>query len=365
MTQRPNPAQLQTQVSPGLEGVLVASTRLSQVNGSDGELIVAGRSIEDLAGSTTFEDAVAELWAQTDISGLEDLKESFSLARKAAWAAVPAMASQPVQPPITLLQTGLAALSLPGTLHPAAAVTGAFPVLVSAAARLSRGKDPIAPEATLCSASDFLRMLTGNQPPVWAIAALDRYLVAILDHGLNASTFAARVVASTQAGIKDAVIGGIAALKGPLHGGAPGPVLDMLDAIGTPDHADQWIAAELNAGRRLMGFGHRIYRTRDPRADVLKAGVRSLPKTDRLALAETVETAALSALRARKPGRPLDTNVEFYTAILLDGIGLDRELFTPVFAMGRAAGWCAHAAEQQATGKLIRPSAEYIGPRPS
>jgi len=365
MTQRPNPKHLQPAVSPGLDGVVVAATRLSQVNGADGALTIAGRSIEDLAGAASFEEAVALLWAQTGISVPQDPEEAFGIARQAAWPAVQAMAARPDHSPIALVQTGLAALGTPGTLHPAVAVTGAFPVLVAAAARLTSGQEPLAPDITLSSAADFLQMLTGDLPPLWAVQALDRYLVTVLDHGLNASTFAARVIASTEAGIKDAVIGGLAALKGPLHGGAPGPVLDMLDAIATPGHADQWIAAELDAGRRLMGFGHRIYRTRDPRADVLKMGVRSLPKTERLALAEAVEAAALSALKTRKSGRPLDTNVEFYTAVLLDGIGLDRDLFTPVFAMGRSAGWCAHAAEQHANGKLIRPSSEYIGPKPS
>ena len=182
---------------------------------------------------------------------------------------------------------------------------------------------------------------------------------------MNASTFAARVIASTRAGIISAVIGALCALKGPLHGGAPGPVLDMFDAIGSPARIEPWINEQLDARVRLMGFGHRIYQVRDPRADVLRGVVARLRNSGhrRLEFAEMVERAALKALAARKPDRPLHTNVEFYTALVLDAIELDRELFTPVFAMGRVVGWTAHIFEQERTGRLIRPQSQYIGPR--
>ncbi|GGB40891.1 citrate synthase/methylcitrate synthase [Roseibium aquae] len=364
MTHHSHALNTETPASPGLDGIIVATTRLSEVRGKEGHLILAGRAIEDLAGFVSFEEGVRHLWKETALPAGPTLFRDLAAARQAAWTAIPAMAALRSRSPILLLQTGLAGIQVPDVLHPAIAMTAAFPVLVAAAARLAEGQQPIPPDPGLGSAHDFLRMLDGTTPPMWKVEALNRYLVTIIDHGLNASTFAARVIASTQAGFQDAVIGGLAALKGPLHGGAPGPVLDMLDAIGTSGHPKQWIEAELAAGHRLMGFGHRIYRARDPRADVLKEGVRRLPKTERLALAEVVETAALAALRNRKPDRPLETNVEFYTAILLDGIGLERTLFTPVFAMGRVAGWCAHAAEQQAEGKLIRPKSLYAGPSP-
>jgi citrate synthase len=178
------------------------------------------------------------------------------------------------------------------------------------------------------------------------------------------------VVASTGAGLASAVIAGLSALKGPLHGGAPGPVLDMLDAIGTPGHAHEWLAGAVAEGRRLMGFGHRIYRVRDPRADALKAALRALAaqgggQPQRLALAEVVEQAALALLREKKPGRALDTNVEFYTALLLEALGMAREHFTCVFAAGRVGGWVAHAREQVRGGRLIRPQSVYVGPSPS
>ncbi|MFL5136250.1 MAG: citrate/2-methylcitrate synthase, partial [Microvirga sp.] len=176
----------------------------------------------------------------------------------------------------------------------------------------------------------------------------------------------ARVVASTQAGILSSVVAGLCALKGPLHGGAPGPVLDMLDAIGSLENADAWLDAAMARGERLMGFGHRIYRVRDPRADVLKAAVGGLKgKDNRIAFAEAVEATALKVLERRKPGRRLDTNVEFYTAVLLDALGIPREGFTPLFAAGRTAGWVAHAIEQSRTGRIIRPQSRYVGAWPA
>jgi citrate synthase len=229
-----------------------------------------------------------------------------------------------------------------------------------------KAKHPIAPDPNLTTAEDLLRMMGDEEPDAEHIAALDRYLVTILDHGLNASTFTARVIGSTEADMKQAVLGAMGALSGPLHGGAPGPVLDMIDAIGAPENAADWISEALNRKERLMGFGHRIYRTRDPRADVLKAGLKTLQaRNPKVSLAEKIEEAALTALRKAKPDRALDTNVEFYTAVLLDAIGIDRTLFTPLFAVGRTPGWCAHVMEQQTTGKLIRPASLYVGPKPA
>jgi citrate synthase len=211
-------------------------------------------------------------------------------------------------------------------------------------------------------------MATGETSPAKA-KGLEAYLVVVSDHGMNASTFTARVIASTGSDLVSAVVGAIGALKGPLHGGAPGPVLEMLDSIGQPDHAIQWLEAEINAGRRIMGMGHRIYRVRDPRAAVLEQAVLRLERsgigTPRLKLARAVEEAAEGLLRKRHPDRPLNANVEFYTAVLLDALGFPRTLFSSLFACGRVVGWCAHVAEQRATGRLIRPESRYIGPRPA
>jgi citrate synthase len=207
-------------------------------------------------------------------------------------------------------------------------------------------------------------MLHDHRPSDAAARALDTYLVTVSDHGLNASTFTARVVASTQAGLGSSMLAALGALKGPLHGGAPGPVLDMLDAVGRADRADAVLSRMLDRGERLMGFGHRVYRVRDPRADALKAALAGLQRTDRLELALAVEQTALRLLRERKPDRRLETNVEFYTALLLDALGFPREAFTAVFAMGRVAGWIAHAREQATSGRLIRPKSRYVGPMP-
>ena len=194
------------------------------------------------------------------------------------------------------------------------------------------------------------------------------YLGVVSDHGMNASTFAARVVASTGSDLVSSVVAAIGALKGPLHGGAPGPVLDMLDAIGSPDLPEAWVEAELAAGRRIMGMGHRGYRVRDPRAAVLERAIVHLREagltSTRLDLARAVEAVAAGALAKKYPARSLQANVEFYTAVLLDALGLDRALFTPTFAVGRVAGWCAHVAEQRARGRLIRPASRYDGAQP-
>jgi citrate synthase len=235
---------------------------------------------------------------------------------------------------------------------------------VGALEAIARGGVPIAPDPTMAHAADLLRMAGLPHDPGRA-GALDAYLSLVSDHGLNASTFAARVAASTQAGLTSAALAGISALKGPLHGGAPGPVIEMLDAIGTPDRAAAWLEAAIARGDRLMGFGHRIYRVRDPRADALKAVVRRMGQgAGRLAFAEAVEAAALDVLRRAKPDRPLDTNVEFYTALLLEALGFRPDSFTCVFAAGRIAGWLAHAREQVLSGRLIRPQSRYVGPVP-
>jgi citrate synthase len=206
-------------------------------------------------------------------------------------------------------------------------------------------------------------MTLGRPADAACVRALDAYLVTVVDHAMSASTFTARVIASTASDLISAMVGAVGALKGPLHGGAPGPVLDMLDAIGAPDRAEAWLARELAAGRRIMGMGHRVYRVRDPRAAVLEEAVRPLA-SPRLELARAVERAAARILRERKPDRSLAANVEFYTAVLLDAVGLPREQFSATFAVSRIAGWSAHVLEQRRTGRLIRPASHYTGKMP-
>jgi citrate synthase len=228
--------------------------------------------------------------------------------------------------------------------------------------------EPVPPKPELSHAANFLYMVHGKEPDPIAARALDTYWVTVIDHGMNASTFAARVIASTRSDMVSAVTGAVGALKGPLHGGAPGPVLDMLQDIGTADRAEEWVRNELAAGRRIMGFGHRVYKVRDPRAEVLSTVADAmssahLENRGLFDLARAVEQTVLRVLEEVKPGRNLRTNVEFYTALVLQSLGLEPRSFVATFACGRVAGWCAHVIEQHAEDHLIRPQSEYIGPR--
>ena len=349
--------------SGGLEGVVAAETVLSDIDGEHGRLLIRGMPLERLA-ERGFEAAVALLW-EGIVAGELDSGGMVVLLGKARIAAsrnvgrwLPSARGKAVPQGLRLALAAIPDASTP------AEVAAALPVALAALTRARRGLEPVAPDPRLTTAADFLRMLRGEQAEAREIAALDAYLATVIDHGLNASTFAARVVASTHASLAATATAAYCALTGPLHGGAPGPVLDMLDAIGSPERVEPWLEQALEKGERLMGFGHRVYRVRDPRAEALKAALRRLdPEAGRLALAQEVERCALALLKRRKPGRALDTNVEFYTALLLDALALPRENFVSVFAMSRIAGWIAHAFEQRRTGRLIRPASRYIGPR--
>jgi citrate synthase len=247
----------------------------------------------------------------------------------------------------------------------ALSLVSSVPTIVAAYWRMLGGEEPVAPDPGLGHAANYLYMLTGEVPGEEFVRALDTYLGAVSDHGMNASTFVARVVVSTRSDFVSATAGAIGALKGPLHGGAPGPALDVVFEIGEPGRAEPYLREKLARGERLMGFGHRIYRVRDPRADVLAGAAERLYTTDGdkelYALALDVEKTALRLLAEHKPGRNLQTNVEFYTALLLHGLRLPTELFTPTFAAGRVAGWTAHCFEQRQLDRLIRPQSEYVG----
>lgn len=352
-----------------IDEVVAAETVLSRVDGAGGRLVVHGFDLEDLVAEHGFEATAALLWGAIDpaLGDAGAVRAALGAARARAFARIgPVLAATGGMAPIDALRAGIAALAGSDDRDAVVLATAAMPVLLAAVSRRDRGLDPVAPDPVLGQVADLLRMLDGEPADERRVRALEAYLVTVADHGMNASTFAARVIAATASDPVSAVTGAIGALKGPLHGGAPGPVLDMLDAVGTPANAPAWIAETLAGGERLMGFGHRIYRTRDPRADVLKAALAELGPRDpaRTALAEAVEQAARDALAMRYPGRRLDTNVEFYTALLLEAVGIDRALFTPMFAAGRVIGWTAHILEQRATGRLIRPKARYVGPVP-
>jgi citrate synthase len=357
--------------NPGLEGVVVADTEISEVDGERGRLVIAGADVEQLAASTGFEGAARGVLAAggADPAALGDTADAgLGAARAAAWERVARLGDALEHPDaMDALRTALAHLRPQpgGTADTADAIAaiGAAPVFVAAWHRRRAGQPPIAPDPALGHAADYLRMTLGRPAHADRVRALDAYLVTVIDHAMSASTFTARVIASTASDLISAMLGAVGALKGPLHGGAPGPVLDMLDAIGAPDRAEPWLIGELAAGRRIMGMGHRVYRVRDPRAAVLEEAVRPLA-SPRLELARAVERAAAKILRERKPDRSLAANVEFYTAVLLDAVGLPREQFAATFAVSRIAGWSAHVLEQRRTGRLIRPASHYTGRMP-
>jgi citrate synthase len=379
----------------GLDQVIVAETELSDVDGAAGLLTVRGHSIEELAGKISFEAMLALLW-HGELPGREEeraLAGALGLARLEAHRRLPELgAALGLADPMDALRASIGSLpaegesatadSLPAAVDPhvdgdvkvdsdvaaharaSLRVTAAMPVFAGAWLAQRAGRAPLPPDPAASHAEDALRLLGGGRDAARA-AALETYLCTVADHGLNASTFTARVVASTDSDTISAVVAALGALKGKLHGGAPGPVLDLLDAVGSVGRARSVLEAELAAGRRIMGMGHRVYRTRDPRAAVLERATLELDAVlhgERLALARAVEREAEALLATRHPERPLKANVEFFTAVLLEAIGLPRRLFTAVFAIGRVAGWCAHIEEQRRTGRIIRPSSRYVGP---
>jgi citrate synthase len=352
-------------VNSGLEGVVAADTVLSHVDGNDGIVWVRGHTIHDLVSQHGFEGAVAIIWEGFAGEGLTRAKilAAFGKAREAAFARIgdwiEAAAKRQLLEGVRIALAALAENSSP------AEIAATLPVAVAALVRTRQGKPPIKPDAALSTAADFLHMLKGAPAAESEIKALDTYFTTVCENGLGNSSFAARVTVSTKASLASAVVSAYCAFTGPLHGGAPGPVLDMLDDIKASGDIDGWIEKKLVAGERLMGFGHRVFRIRDPRADVLRAAVASLnPDAGRLAFAAEVESKALAALARHKPGRSLQSNIEMNAALLLDAVGVPRDAFTQVFAIARCAGWLANAMEQQNTGRMIRPASNYVGPTP-
>ncbi len=352
-------------VCEGLEGVLVARTALSSVDGEQGRLTVAGHAIESLASEQPFE-AVSGLLLDGALPDLERCRQHGELlgaARDRAHVRLaPLAGALHTADAMRSLTSALTLLPKDATPHDALAMTA---LATASWIRRERGAALTPPRAELSHSRDLLRLLSGAAPSDAAVRLLDAYLVTVAEHGFNASAFAARVTASTGADLPSAVLSGVVTLSGPLHGGAPGPVLDMLDSVGAPERAADYVRAELAAGRRIMGMGHRVYRVRDPRAFVLERALRAFQSGEgtsaRLELARAVEAAAVAELSAKYPGRALRANVEFYTALLLEALEIPRGAFTAIFACGRVLGYAAHYAEQRREGRLIRPSALYVG----
>lgn len=363
-----------TAIHEGLQGVVATATRLSLVDGAAGQLVLAGHRVEDIAPRATVEEMAYLLWygELPDARRLAQLRADLAARRTLppATARLLRDAAACAVPPMDALRMAVGTLSLGRPENPeddARTLVAAFPAIVGGYWRLLHGQQPLEARQDLSHAAHSLHQIFGGEIAPERARGLETYLNTVCDHGLNASTFAARVIVSTRSDLVSAVTGAVGALKGPLHGGAPGPALDMVFEIAQGDRAEDVIRARLDRGERLMGFGHRVYRVRDPRADVLAAAAERFFAADGdrelYALARHVEQVALRLLAERKPDRRLDTNVEFYTALLLHGLGLPKELFTPTFAVGRVLGWTAHCLEQLREGRLIRPESVYIGPR--
>ncbi len=345
----------------GLEGMAVGTTTLSKVEEKAGQLLYRGHNIHDLVGTKTFEEIAHLLWfghlpSQPELS---HLKTQLVAERTMPAPVVQLLLNLPST--IEPMDALRAAVSLWGvitikgkpTLEQAIGVTARFPLFLAAFHRLRHGLEPLEPRSELGHAANYLYLLTGQVPNDEQVKQLEAYLVLLAEHGITASTFTARVVASTESDLVSAVVAALGALKGPLDGGAPSKVQDMLEAIGMVDYAKDWLRNALAKGERVMGFGHRVYKTEDPRAEALREMAR-IANPQEFALASGVEEVALPLLEQQKPGRHLHTNVAFYSAILLAAVGLPADLFTPTFAVGRVVGWTAHILEQVGNNRVLQ-----------
>lgn len=367
-------------VARGLEGIVAAATQIAEVDGREGRLTLRGYDIRELVGRAEFEEVAYLLWHGKLPSAAEydSLRAEMSAASRLpepALAALRALAPHAsgmhvLRMAASMLSLGDAdvdSLDVPSNQRRAARLQAQMPALVAHTWRLKNGEEIVQPKPEHGLAQGFLYMLEGEEPEPARVDALNAYLVAVAEHGLNASTFTGRVVASTNSDMVSALTAAIGALKGPAHGGVPGPVLKMLETIGVPDRTEAFIRAEMEQGRRIMGFGHRVYKVRDPRAEILgEAAERMAERTgDRrlLDLTRSVEETTVRVLAELKPGRELYANVELYAALILHAVGVPSDLFTPIFAIGRTAGWTAHMVEQYSDNRLFRPASVYVGPK--
>ncbi len=350
--------------SPGLAGVVAGETALCFIDGERGRLLYRGYRIGDIVKVGSYGAVANLLW-----TGEWDPRHQFPTTPVPPEVLAVLRALPPTTKPMDALRTAVSAwgavttLDWPPTVEQARALTSASPSMLAAFARIREGLDPVEPDPSLDLVSGFLYQLKGTRPDPGTVKALDAYFMVGAEHSFNASTFTARVIISTRSDIASAVAGAIGTMKGPLHGGAPTEVVDQLAKIGSVEHAEQWLNEALDRKERLMGFGHRVYRAYDPRAAALRTVAESMPNSpDWLQLAIQVEDVALRVLAGRHPERPLKTNVEYYAAPVLLGVGLSPDLFPATFSLARHAGWTAHVLEQSAEDRLIRPDVKYVGP---
>lgn len=366
------------QVMKGLEGVVVAETKTSLVDGQNGVLIYGGYKIEDLAENALFEDVVFLLWNERlpKADELETIRRDIAVGAALPQGIVDMLKAFPKDAdPMAVLEATVAALafydpdgkdnSLEATRRKAVRLTGQITTICAAWDRIRKGQEPVAPRSDLTLAQNFMYMLTGAEPDKTASDAINVYLVLLAEHGMNASTFTTRVITATGSDIHSAVVGGIGALKGPSHGGANAEAMRMFLEIGSPENVENWFNTNIKSGgRRIMGIGHRIYKTLDPRANILEQHARALAtssgNTRWFDIAyKLAQTAAQDSYFIE---RKLYPNVDYYSAIVLYTLNLDIDMFTPLFAMSRMAGWSAHIFEQMANNRLIRPDVNYTGP---
>lgn len=358
-------------IEKGLKGVYVAETKLSNINGKDGILTVKNYDIDELATNATFEEAVYLLLYDKRLSKDKLLAYQKKMAQ---YRKIPAITIDVIKTLVEakvkateVLQAALGTLfieTLKATDDINELILASIPTIVAGYYRLKTGKTIVEPRLDLSHVGNFLYMLQGKEPDPKYIKALETYFITVMDHGMNGSTFISRCVASCGSDLLSAVIGALGGLKGPKHGGAPEPALNLVMAASQSDNPEQYIRGLIERGEKIPGFGHRVYKARDPRADVLKKTGKQFYTGDEGNLSKNfnqIEQLVLRLLNEYKPGRQLFTNVEFYTAYLLHGIGIDEELFTSLFAIARSVGWLAHAKEQIAEDLIIRPSSLYVG----
>jgi citrate synthase len=368
-----------TQVAKkGLDGTIIGDSRLSLVDGAAGRLIYAGYRIEDLAANALYEEVVHLLWNDRlpTASELETLRANIATAAEVPNEVLGQMMLMPKDAnPMAVLRTAASALSLydpdsednslPANWRKATRLTGQITTLTAAWPRIRKGLKPVAPRADLNLAENFIYMLTGKDPEKEAADAINAYMVLLTEHGMNASTFSSRVTISTGSDMHSAIVSAIGTLKGPAHGGANTEAMKMFMEIGSPDHVRDWFRVEVKEhGKRIMGIGHRVYKALDPRAAVLRDRAEALAHAS--GNDKWFQIADQLANLARQDDyfieRNLYPNVDYYSAIVLYTLGIDIDMFTPLFAMSRIAGWTAHIIEQMTDNRLIRPDVNYVGP---
>lgn len=354
-------------INYGLEGVVVNTTAISYIDGIGGQLVYRGYNIEELT-NLNYEQVVYLLMYGNipDAAQTADFMERLASVRQIPNYLINIMKEMPKETEvIDAVRTTVSALNLHGMSAEDTAIQliSKLPVITAMIYNVLNNKSLVSPKESLSHSANFLYMLHGGkEADPLIVNALDKYLITTADHGMNASTFTARVVSSTESDMVSAIVAAIGALKGPLHGGAPSEVEAMLNEIGTIKNIEPWLLEQIHGGKRIMGFGHRVYKTYDPRSMLLREAVKAMgSKFGNLALSLALEEKAVELLETHKPGRNLYPNVEFWAAAILRVIDLPHNLYTPTFGIGRVSGWCIQVMEQMSANRLIRPSVKYTG----